>query len=68
MLENDHYTILDRMYDYAPRRCDICSEETEGKLYEIGGLNYCGACLRAWVDDMSDDDLAEAVGATEVFT
>ena len=61
MKENDRYTVLDRAAERPPV-CDLCGEPPDGALYRVDGLLYCGPCLRAWVDDMSDAALAEALG------
>lgn len=66
MIETDSFTILDRAAE-APPTCDLCGEPPDGALYRLDGLCYCGACLRALVDDMTDEELAEALGGQKEY-
>jgi hypothetical protein len=66
MIETDSFTILDRSAE-APPTCDLCGEPPDGALYRLDGLCYCGACLRALVDDMTDEELAEALGGQKEY-
>lgn len=66
MIETDSFTILDRAAEVPPT-CDLCGEPPDGALYRLDGLCYCGACLRAHVDDMTDEKLAEALGGQKEY-
>ena len=42
--------------------CEACGEPLGERAYWIQGIKCCEACLRAEIEDMSPDELAEALG------
>lgn len=53
----------------APAYCPVCGEPVYERLYESpDGMQYCPDCLRDYVDDMSTEELAAALGCSvEVY-
>lgn len=51
-----------RYADDSPALCPACGEPYGDWAFEVDGEMVCEDCFRAWYDDMSDRELAAALG------